>query len=153
MGFCTIGRATNVTIFCFTHRLADGAANIAIAGLEARFADCTANVAIACLIARLSNRTTYVFVACLKTWLPHGTADVAVASLIAWFADRVAFVPITGFVNVSRAGHRILFRNLIVDCPAAIHHLLFVDSFTNLFIAGSAATFRSAIITAGRTRL
>ena len=153
MGLCTIGRATYVTIFCFANRFADYAANVAIACLETRFADCTANVAVACLIARLSNRATYVFVACLKTWLPHGTADVAIACLIARFADCVAFVPITGFVNVFRAGHRILFRNLIVDCPAAIHHLLFVDSLTNLFIAGSAANFRSAVIPAGRTRL
>ena len=153
LGLGTIGRAANVTIFRFADGLANRATNVAIAGLEAWFADCTANVAIACLITWLSDRATYVFVACLKTWLPDGTGDVAVARLIAWLADRVALIPITGFVNVSRAGNRILFCNLIVDRPAAIHHLLFVNSFTNLFIAGAAATFCSAVIPAGRTRL
>ena len=149
LGFCAIRRAANVAIFRFANWFADRAANVTIACLEVRFANCTANVAIACLIAWLANRAINVFVACLETWLLDSAADVAVTRLIDGLADSVTLVAIARFVNVSRTGDRILFRNLVVNSPAAIYHLLFIDRFTYLFITGSAAAFRSAVIPAG----
>ena len=149
LGFRAICRAANFTIFGFANRLAYGAANVSIACLIAGFADCTANVSIACLIAWLSDRAANVFVTCLETWLLDCAADIAVARLIDGLANGVTLVAIARFVNVSRAGDRVLFGNLVVNSPAAIYHLLFIDRFTYLFITGSAAAFRSAVIPAG----
>ena len=137
LGFRAICRAANFTIFGFANRLAYGAAN----------------VSIACLIAWLSDRAANVFVTCLETWLLDCAADIAVARLIDGLANGVTLVAIARFVNVSRAGDRVLFGNLVVNSPAAIHHLLFVDGFTDLFIAGPAAALRGAVIPTGRTRL
>ena len=153
LGLGTVCRAANVTILGFANRLADRAADIPIACLEAGLANRAADVFVAGLVAGFANRATNVFVAGLETWLLDSAANVFVAGLIDWLANGVTLVAIACLVNVSRAGHGILFGTLFINSPAAIHDFLFIDSFANLFIAGSAATFRSAIVATRRTRL
>jgi hypothetical protein len=146
--FGAVGRAANFFVLGFANWLADVAADVAIAGVDDGLTDGAADIAVASLVARLANGAADIAIAGLHTGLADRAADFLVAGLIYGFANRIAFVAIARFMNRTSAGHRNLFRALIINRTATIDGTLFVDRFAYCFVARPTAALGGTIVTA-----